>query len=434
MGIKLSDVLLKVTLFVTIAVSILFSFLIWTNNARYERNTDPKLSNSQSTMRSNKALADIYLPTRILARKEQQGYMVYNRTANPVLSFQKELSSWRIQHISQAKTYNDDDYLKLINGKNRIQLTYPDSITWRLLREVYGFKGETSKQDFKLSRIIFMTKNTKKVYLADDSSKRVYAVSLVNNGIKKLDQLLTHADLRLPVDEQLFNNKITLFYTHSVNMMPYSYLISKENINNYISTLLSNDDDGSIEARENGPVTTYYRGLYKKLSTDASTDQIQYEDYTDIAAIGSTTRLLESGFDRLSNVGNNLANARYFSLDTKTQTITYRSYVEGFPIFQQSDFGVASVQINQNGEILRFSSRSLQVPVPADEKQVKVPATKDVLAQLTAAGQDISTIKDIRLGYRWVQKTSDQQVIDLTPTYYVHVDGTWKDYHDLLQQ
>ncbi|GAF41510.1 hypothetical protein FC83_GL000074 [Agrilactobacillus composti DSM 18527 = JCM 14202] len=434
MGIKLSDIFLKAGLIIAVTISVILSFLIWTNNARYERNPDTKVSTAQEQSKTDKELADVYLPTRILQKNQQQQYMVYNRRDSPIMAFQKRFKTWQLTGSITAKNYNNGDYLNQINAPEQVQLTYPGVITWRLFKQMYKLTEKKATADFSFNRIILKNNDNKTVYLTNDNNQVVHKVPVANNRGKQLRALLKNADMRLPVEERVMNNKLTLYYTKPVKITPYSYLISRENINTYISTLLADKGDSSIEARESGSVTTYYRGIFKKLSADSSNDQIQYEDYTDTVTVSSTTQLLRNSFSRLVNVGNSLANVRYFSSVPKTQVVTYLNYVEGFPIYQQSDFGAASIQLTPSGQVLRFSSRTLQVPVPAENQDNTLPATQDVLNQLAANNVDLATIKDIQLGYHWTQSSANQQVIDLKPTYYVFINNTWKDYRDLLAQ
>ncbi|MFD1671364.1 YycH family regulatory protein [Agrilactobacillus yilanensis] len=433
MGVKLSDVLLKVGLVLAIAVSIVLSFLIWTNNARYERNPNTKIASSQSGNETDHDLSDIYLPAQILKKGTTQQYMVYNRRENPNLSYKKEIQKWTIQKLKAPKSNTYDSYLDTVNGKHQVQLVYSDEITWRLFRKIYGLAYTPAKKDFKFNRIILKTNDLRWVYLGNDKNQKIYSVKVKDNQVEKLQKSLKDADLGLPVKEAFLNDQLTLFYTDTVEMTPYSYLISRENVNNYISTLLSaNDNDTNIEARESGDTTTYYKGLYKKLSMDSSNGQVQYEDYTDTIAISSSTDLLVNGFKRLVNLGNSLTSVHYFSSDFTTKTVTYTSYVEGFPVFQ--DGGNTSIQLTPSGQILKFPSGTLQVPIPSESQDGQLPATENMLSALKNAGVDTTAIKGIQLGYRWTETKTNQQVIDLQPTYYIYINDAWKDYSDLLTE
>lgn len=430
MGVRLSDILLKIGLVAAILISLILSVLIWTNNARYERNPNPKVTSNQSSNTDDYQLSDVYLPARILQKSEDQQYMIYNRRENPNLSYQKQIKKWTVSAIQKPKSHTPEAYLSFINANDQIQLVYPDQVTWRLFQEIYALKAAKNHQDFSFNRLILKAGNTKNIYLADDTTHSIRTIKVKDNQVERLQGLLKNADLRLAVKEVNFNDHLTLFYTKTVEMTPYSYLISKENINTYIASLLTaNDTDANIEARESGDVTTYYKGLYKKLSLNETTGQIQFEDYTDTTTIDSSTQLLKRSFNRLVSLGTSLTNVHYFSSDYKTQNVTYASYVEGFPVFQ--DDSQTSIQLTPSGQILRFSSGTLQVPIPAENQDSTLPTTEEMLAQLKARGVDVTAIKGIQLGYRWTQAKSSQQVIDLKPTYYVYLNDRWQDYNDL---
>jgi len=117
--------------------------------------------------------------------------------------------------------------------------------------------------------------------------------------------------------------------------------------------------------------------------------------------------------------------------------VIYRSYVEGFPIFNQTENGDVRIQMTSNGlDRYYFSLDSLQVPVPTTGKQTSVtlPSSTTVLKQLVAAGYKDNKIGSIELGYQWSQNKSSKLVIDLTPTYYVYYNGAWRTYTSMLNE
>ncbi|WP_238595629.1 two-component system activity regulator YycH [Loigolactobacillus backii] len=66
---KIKNLILRVSLSVLIVISIVLSGLIWTNNARFQRNTTDVTP--QQTQLDTKNLAAVYLPTQIMATTKQ---------------------------------------------------------------------------------------------------------------------------------------------------------------------------------------------------------------------------------------------------------------------------------------------------------------------------------------------------------------------------
>lgn len=126
-------------------------------------------------------------------------------------------------------------------------------------------------------------------------------------------------------------------------------------------------------------------------------------------------------------------NTRFYYYNKDTSSVAYRGFVEGFPIFNQAEYGTARIQLV--GDSIRqynFSIYSLQVPVPSREKAKDIPTTQSMLDQLKAAGIDTNEISAVQLGYQWKQNKVSEEVIDLTPTWYIRYQGSWQTYESLL--
>ena len=146
------------------------------------------------------------------------------------------------------------------------------------------------------------------------------------------------------------------------------------------------------------------------------------------------TKSFEASFDALLKTGNALSGMRFYSYDKATNSTAYRTYVEGFPVFYQTNFGSVKVQFLPTGQKIDFSNYSLQVPVPAEDKQVTLPSTESVLNQMTSNGFLLENVENVQVGYEWTKETSNEQVIDLNPTYFVQYKGVWRSLSALMAQ
>ncbi|USF98930.1 hypothetical protein A4W81_09180 [Latilactobacillus sakei] len=156
--------------------------------------------------------------------------------------------------------------------------------------------------------------------------------------------------------------------------------------------------------------------------------------YEDTKSPTGLTKSFETSFEALLKTGNSLSGMRFYSYDEDTNSTTYRTYVEGFPVFYQTNFGSVKVQLLPTGQRVDFSNYSLQVPVPAGDKPVTLPSTQAVLNQMTKNGLLLENIDNIQVGYEWTQETSNDQVIDLNPTYFIQYKGVWRSLSALLAQ
>ena len=77
-----------------------------------------------------------------------------------------------------------------------------------------------------------------------------------------------------------------------------------------------------------------------------------------------------------------------------------------------------------------LSLYSIQVPLPINQKPVRLPSTTTVFNQLRTSNR-LKDVKGIRVGYLWKQNTNDNSAVKLTPTYFVEYHGHWVDYTTL---
>jgi regulatory protein YycH of two-component signal transduction system YycFG len=294
---------------------------------------------------------------------------------------------------------------------------------------------QKTTRDREFTRIIFSTDaKLKTVYFINDTTKQIWQSKVSNAKSSQIAKLIKAADFSTTIRQKHLNGKLRTFYDESVSLTPYSYLINRRNENTYISALLSDSSNSAVDTRESGGKTIYYGGSYRnrQLTVDHRRDQLKFVDNTTTDLPESLKALLEKGFTAINDVDNPLTDVRYFGSDETDHTVSYRSYVEGFPIFQQSDFGAFEVNFNDTGSTINFSSRTLQVPVPSKSDKVVLPATLDMINQLINVGYTEKQIKDFAIGYRWVPDTDETDIVDLKPTYYVKINNRWRDYQDWL--
>lgn len=431
-----TSLLVRISLIIVILLSLVLSFLIWTNNQRYEKKTDTQTATKRDVTNSNNTqqnLEQVYLPVEVLTVDSQkQPRIVYNHKESLTSEIREAMQKWHIRtaRVSPAK------YSELTTRMNTVQLVYHDQISLQLFGKLIGqtaLKGAV--RDHTFNRVIFSTEgNINKVFFVNDQTNNIWQSQVTHANVSQILSLLRTADFSAKVSLQNMQGQLRTFYPEGLSLRPYSYLITRRNENTYISALLSDSANSSVDTHESGHETTYSAGNYNdyQLTVDHSTDQLKYLDNTETDIPATLQLLLEQSLKAIISIDNPLTDVRFFSTETGNDMVSFRSYVEGFPIFQQSDFGAFKVTYTNSGSRVDFSSRILQVPVPATNGRVKLPATTTILSQLHEAGYAQTEIQDIAVGYRWIPDKESTDIIDLNPTYYVQIGNKWRDYHDWL--
>lgn len=79
-----------------------------------------------------------------------------------------------------------------------------------------------------------------------------------------------------------------------------------------------------------------------------------------------------------------------------------------------------------------MSIYSVQVPLPIDQQEVRLPSSTVVFDQLHASSH-FREVKGLRVGYLWKTDNKNKKVVKLTPSYFVKYHGNWINYTELIK-
>lgn len=434
---KFNSFVMRVILIASIVLSIILSWKIWTNNTHYERRTDSQTTTKAVSRKSDRKISDIFLPTQILWRTNQQSQLVYNSKESLVPKLKEAMKLTKSARFKASKL-SEANYYQAITTDDTLTLLYPDNISCAVFKKVFDDSNNQLSRNTTFNRIKITMGNKPQLTLMNDKSHMTYQTTMRQFSEAQVKRILDHSDVHLNVKESLLNHKPFIYVAADQSLLPYSYLVNQQPENYYITTLLDQKNTDNIDAKEQGDNVIYTDGanndLYKRLTINHKTGEIAFVKYEDTKSPTGLTKSFETSFAALLKTGNSLSGMRFYSYDEDTNSTTYRTYVEGFPVFYQTNFGSVKVQLLPTGQRVDFSNYSLQVPVPAGDKPVTLPSTQAVLNQMTKNGFLLENIDNIQVGYEWTQETSNDQVIDLNPTYFIQYKGAWRSLSALLAQ
>lgn len=432
---RLSSIILRVALIIAVAISFVLTYLIMAHNTAFNRPQDVVNDNTNAVQNSTvQSLGDVYLPIRVIYHDDVTEKLVYNRKNNLMANLQKRLAKWNMTTIGVVQKLDmKKAYLARLNQKNSIMMIYPDRITWRLFADTFKQPSKLSETDFAFDRLIATPKgNRLTITFLNDDNQTIRETTMAGN-YTDLTSLVRSADFTAQCKYVALNNTTQLLFTKAFTMNPYSYLVSYTPDNEFVNNLMSGSETSNIESKSSGGDTQYISGS-QKLIVPKNGHLVTYQNYGQ-KEVKTMTAKLENSFETLKNGGISLRNIRYFAYDDNTDTVSFRNYVEGFPVFQQTDKGAAQITPGDSTGLLEalFANSNLQVPVPSDQAAVSVIPTEQVIDQMVQRGFKRKRIERIQLGYRWQMDKETDQVVDLLPTYYVRYYGQWQSFGTWLK-
>ncbi|WP_125761605.1 YycH family regulatory protein [Companilactobacillus hulinensis] len=427
---KFSRLIVQVLLVVAVITSIVLSFFIWTNTARYQRGRNIDVTTSE-TDKNKIPIDQVMSPTQVIWQNGTSQHLIYNSEENISMSMQKVMKDWDIGEPKKVFDKDGARYQKTIQQSNAMQLVYPTNISLKTLGYLLDSSSLRRSTDYSFNRIIFTVDNKSDnyVYFANDKNYAVYRAKVKGALSKPILKLARKANINLKVRLNLMKHGVFTFYTEPVKLRTYSYVMSEKKDSEYTTSLFDSDSNDLVTS-ESDNVYTYNYGETKRLISDHGKGELTFYDYTDTSVPKDHLAFFQRGYNKAINLQNSVSNLRLYNADWDDKELTYREYVEGFPIFKKSQFGSIKIKFSRNGTTESFLNKILEVPVPSDQAATTLKSTTSILKGLEKAGYSPNDIQDIQAGYQWESESDNEDVIDLTPTYYIKIDGHWKSYTD----
>ncbi|WP_369385543.1 two-component system activity regulator YycH [Lentilactobacillus farraginis] len=361
--------------------------------------------------------------------------ILVNRLVNSVSEIQKTMHDYKNVHLKKLSTKSQDKYFQIANRPNSIMLSYVSPVSVRIISNITN-KQFKKLPNHQITRIVLPTNKSNSIYLLNDKNFAVYQVQVKQHSLKRLNNVLNMNIRRVPAALQLFNGQPMVYVKAQVPMQPYKYLIDRQSEDYYVSRLLNNrDSQGNINVKRRRNLVTYSDQNTLQLTFNSRTRIGTFSDFRNNKDQQSVTPVLDDSYNQLVDLGLPLDNVHFFNYDTDSRTVSYRTFVEGFPIFRTNSFGTISTQIlNANAKRLQFSLDNPEVPIPSKQGYTNLPDTETAIRRLVARGYHEKEIKDLQIGYGWQRDKSSQLLINLVPDWYVNYKGSWRSYSSLINR
>ena len=430
---KLSGWLLRISLILMITLSIVLTWLIWQNPSRlgHQPTTAPVTRRTEAGPAKGAGL--VMAPTTAYYQHQGSKQMLFTPDENTASALRTAMHGWRLTTVTAGGKLTVAEYNALLSVDDTIQLVYPDQMAYRTFDTAFFAKSATkNNRDFSFNRVIVnLARHQQTLVFVNDATRTLHTGVLKPHSLKKVDKVLAAASATSwpIVEKRLANGRQVPEFTSAINVQPYVYLLDQQSANHYVSLLMPTTTAAAVDARELGVDTVYTAGTDYRLTLNTDTDVLQFDNATAVAAATSLNANLSKSYSALGKLDLlGLSTMRYYRYHKADHKVTYRAYAQGLPIFNQNYYGRVTVATTDSGQQMFFSMNNLTVPIPTNQARTPLPPTAAVWDHLHAVGYHDSDIEDITLGYYWQPQKENSQVVNLTPTYFVEINGQYRRY------
>lgn len=430
-GMKLRQLWLPAGLVTAILVSLGLSGMLWTNPAHSNLSSRTKVTKNTDSS-NNTTFQDIYLPAQIVSTsKTGQQEMLTNNRINVASELRDKMSRFTATDVQEISEHNSKKYLAQLRQKDTVLLNYNSAMTVNFFRKAFGNQLKIPNQRF--NRVQLPLNDPDHLYLLNDQTLHVVKVKLKNNHAGKLRHVLSDQMVKHPVSFMMLNGKPVLSYANSVKLKAYSYQLTQQTQSYYANRIMTTNSNSSMQIKHHKNSTTYDDHGFRHMSVNKTTDAVTFTNYNSQVKSSSFVNTMNHIYQQLVMVGMPLDGMRFFDYDTGSDTAVFRTYVGGLPVYDDRGYGAIQMKVlDQTSYQMTFSLDSLQVPIPPVQNTATVVSTKTLMTELKNAGVRHDKIEDIQLGYEWTRDKTLEKAVNLSPTWFIKVDGRWRTYQQYL--
>ncbi|SFE93404.1 YycH family regulatory protein [Trichococcus pasteurii] len=413
--------MLSALLYTLVAISLFLTVRILSTPSTVGLSQNSTTSVS-ANLTNTKKVEDVFAPIRMIIHTDKRIYL----TQEPEImqSVNELLSESVFDGIEGVSTYTQEDYDALILSPTQLEIRFAEEVPLELLSR-YFTNLQEEYYDEGVDRIILNSKEEDPVYLLNDETKQVFTVARPDNLLQPLVDLYEgQKEAYMEVESYQSESSISYLPTEAITIEKLVYLVEKPS-NSYFIDLLFDD---TTDLKDNGSdAFVSYSDNISELSIDKETGQLSYYRNILDAEELPDYRLIRDSFHEIKMLDNWTNPFYFYGFDEGTDNVYYRRYVNGYPIFGEVDYGLT--QIHMSGSSLtelQFLTQVIQTPLTDRGEDVTLLSGKDLLAALDAGGYSSQEIQMIALGYDWTFSEESNRLVNLTPKWFIQIDGAWK--------
>ena len=413
--------MLSALLYTLVAISLFLTVRILSTPSTVGLSQNSATSVS-ANLTNTKKVEDVFAPIRMIIHTDKRIYL----TQEPEImqSVNELLSESVFDGIEGVSTYTQEDYDALILSPTQLEIRFAEEVPLELLSRYFtnlqeDYYGES------IGRIIFNSKEEDPVYLLNDETKQVFTVARPANLLQSLAELY-ESQKEAYAEVESYETELAISYLpiEAITIQKLVYLVEKPS-NSYFIDLLFDD---TTDLKDNGSDEfVSYSDNISELSIDKETGQLSYyrnildaEDLPDY-------RLIRDSFHEIKMLDNWTNPFYFYGFDKENDNVYYRRYVNGYPIFGEVDYGLTRIRMSGSSMTeLQFLTQVIQTPLTDRGEDVTLLSGQDLLAALNAGGYSSQEIQMIALGYDWTFSEESNRLVNLTPKWFIKIDGVWK--------
>ncbi|UAC48131.1 hypothetical protein K6959_16395 [Bacillus aquiflavi] len=416
----------SIILALLVLASIFLTWSLWTYQPNYE--TMKKTNYIEEVSFGDKReIADIIKPEKVLYHKEESDFGTYDE--GEIDKITTELSEWLFYKLKDiSMSIKKEDFSELVHGAGKVEIVFPDLVPIDQYKHLLNFY-DRKLPNFEFDRIVIDIENSQKeegtVYFIAENKKKVYASDVSSSLIRGFERNFYRGADRHPQYMAYETENKTIFFPKEEPVLPQF---------KYVPEILEPELLKDALFTDPSFVQKTFLTSGEEFTDGSSMMTVSYENrllsYVNPAEESddpfTSSEIIQRSIKFVNEHGGWTDHYRF--VDSSGQSVTFRLYVKGVPVF--NDWGTSEIiQVWGKNQIYKYIRPylTLDILLPAEVLDVTLPPGSKVIEHLEAIeGFNPASLDDLVPGYRMIKDAQQPRLIILEPSWYYRYNHTWE--------
>lgn len=416
----------SIILAILIVTSSYLTWSIWTYEPKYEKIGQGNYINIET---DEKTVGDVIKPNYIFIHRDQRHFQTSNQA--DLVGAEKQIGEWHLSNLKRLSSQmKKKEFNEFIHANGTIEISFPDEIPLTLYKTALRIKDKEIP-DFSFDQILYKQSDTQTqkgvIYFSSSEKRSLMKASIDSSELKAFNDHFYQKAYSFP-EYVVYAVQQNQFFVpkNQIRLKRYKYYIDYLDIDNFKDALFMDPLNVRHESVVGGEE---YTDSTRLMSVDKANYMISYINPSQKSkTLSSSSDLLAKSIEYVNNhAGWKESNYRLANIDEANQSVTFRLYKNGYPVF--NTFGMTEIrEIWGEQEIYSYQRPyfTLDFVLPSEDDVVLMPSGLDVMNQLKRMRNfDDLNVQDLTMGYTLSIAPLDTNLISLEPTWYYRSDGNW---------
>ncbi|WP_034551568.1 YycH family regulatory protein [Carnobacterium funditum] len=419
--------LIRPLLIVLILLSLILMWAIWTGPNQYDNQSENE-QKKLSSVTIKREISRVFGPSQIVLHNSGKARMTMKKAV--LTSSNKVFSEVKLDRLEDPIRFSSEDYQTELNQTDdKIEWLYFKSIPFGVISNLFAnLPGEYQEKTF--DRIYLSETNPSELSFYNTAEKLLYTSKIEEINQEKLLAIVHREDTPYRfVEIKEIGNKYIYLPINELKLPRLTYMVEKQPNNLFIERLF---DDTSEVREKRSEQSVQYLDYISEMRINEGTNILNYYRNRSSSDAMPLTKTLMLSFQDLMLYENWSDEIHFFDYSKQKNEVTYRRYIEGFPVFSPVGYGATYLTVVEDGmSRLQVPMVVAQTPISDEENQKSLSSGEDLLKELAEKNYTLEKIGDIKIGYTWTNNLESDRVINLEPNWYIYTEGDWVNVQDL---